>query len=313
MQTLFPNKPSSATVVLLAASVLLAIVGIGGIASGAADDDEPKQTAQVDSDTDDTTTTSLLDTGVTTTSLGGTVTTVKPTGTTIKRPTTTTAAPGPNECSSTPASSNPGGEQPPAIGTFTYVSCTDPNDSTDVKIAAGQNSGGVTRREITTSQGELGTVTSTTAYGPAGIVQEKLTIQANGVTLQCDWNPDITEYPFELSVGKTWTADSTCTAQVFGGSITIHATATRKITDRVITKIAATSVTAWVVDSTVNLKFTGSGGGQPINGAIDETSHAFFDPSRGLEVYDKSTSKGSGDFEYPETTTERHLKSLSPS
>ena len=312
MQTLFPSKPSTATVVLLAASVLLAVVGVGGALAGAADKkDSPKHQALTPTSIETATTASSVDAGTTTTLPGVTTTTRKTTATTA-RPTATTAAPGPNTCSSTPSNTNPGAIQPPAVGTFSYVSCTDPNSTSDITVAAGTNSTGVVRREVTTSQGNLGTATATAAYGSSGVIQEKLTIKSNGITLQCDWNPDILEYPPDLSVGKSWNADSSCTAQTGFGAITIHATATRKVTGRVTTTIGGTSLTAWVVDSTLILKFT-KPAPAPVNGEVDESSHAFYDPTRGIEVYDKSTSKGSGDFAYPETTTERQLKSLTPS
>ncbi|MEY2469321.1 MAG: hypothetical protein QOF21_2019 [Actinomycetota bacterium] len=306
MQTLFPTKPSPATVVLLAASVLLAVIGIGGVASGAADDDsdQPERAATVD--TDDTTTTSLLETGATTTLLSS-ATTAKATGTTVKKPTATTSATPSGECTSTPASANPGAEQPPAIGTFTYVSCTDPNESTDIKIAEGQSGGGVTRREITVSEGGF-MATTTTAFGAAGIIQEKLTIKANGLNLECDWNPDIVEFPADLSIGKSWSADSKCTTAP-PYSITIHATGTRRISDRVAIKIAGTSVNAWVVNMTLKLDFSGPS----FSGGFNETGVSFFDPTRGLGLYDKSTFEGYGAFQSEPMTTERHIKSLTPS
>ncbi len=313
MQTLFPTKPSPATVVLLAASVLLALVGIGGVASGAADSDsaEDGRIARRATTTTEASTRTTLDGSSATTA--GPVTTVKSTVTAKKPATTTTASGGaPSTCSSTPASVDPGAQQPPAIGTYTYVVCTDPSKTNDLTVAAGQNSGGITRREISASQSEFGSSTATTAYSSAGIVQEKLIIRSQGVTLECDWRPDIVEYPPTLSVGATWSADSSCTASTGFGSINIRAVATRKITGRVQTKIGGASVNTWVVDSHLNLTFNGGPPAAPVNGSVEETSISYFDPTRGVEVYDKSTSEGKGDFQYDKMTSERQLKSLTP-
>ena len=302
--------PPTASRILLVLSLVLGVIGIGGAASGAADKDSGKQASTPTTRLRDTTTTELP----TTTTVPATTTTVKgkPVATTAKpKATTTTVALG-GECVGAPTSTNPGAEQPPAIGTFTYVSCSDASQTTELKVAAGANTAGVVRRQVTTAQGQLGTATATAAYGTAGIIQEKLTIQAQGVSLQCDWIPDIVEYPAALAVGTAWNADSKCTAQTAYGAITIHAVAARKVTGRVATKIAGTSVNTWVIDSTLTLTFSGGPVTRPVNGSVNETSTTFFDPTRGIEVYDKSTSEGKGDFAFPSQTNERRLKSLTP-
>src|SRR5688572_11402162 len=124
--------------VLMALAVVLALIGVGAIASGAADkpEDELAQTVGSTTTTEVGTATTLPGVGgVATTVAGGTTaTTAKTTGTTGgTTPTTTSAA-----CPTPPAASaDPGPHTPPAVGTYTYADCADSSDTLDTKVTDG--------------------------------------------------------------------------------------------------------------------------------------------------------------------------------
>jgi hypothetical protein len=298
--------------VLTALAIVLALIGIGGVAFGWADDSSNDVAAN------GTTTTTAFsgdggdsggDIGSSLTTLPGgavttTPTTVKPsTGTTAKPTTGTTSIDGTGDCPVPPAaSSDPGAHQPPAVGTYTFVSCTDAKDQTEVKITAGQSANGVTRRDVTQESGGI-TQTATEAWGPNGVFQEVLTIKTGFADIKCDWNPDVLLFPAQLSVGKTWTADSTCTVpnpQDPSKPITLHLTADAKISGRVSPNVGGTVVNAWVVDAHIKLSTP--------NGDVDLTEHDHFDPAHGVSVYRHSESHSS----QGSVTRIDRLKSLTP-
>jgi len=295
-------------IVLIAVALVIALIGIVGVAFGAAD----KPSKNVAATKSTTTTEFSSDTtfpGETTTSSvpgvpGATTTTVKGAPVTTSKPgstTSTTTLDGVGTCT-VPAASNsdPGAEAAPAIGTYTYVSCSDSSDTTDVKIAAGDSKNGVTRREVTEQAGGL-SQTATQAYGPNGILQEVLTINYGATPIKCDWNPDVLEFPAQLSVGATWKADSKCTVTTPNGNTTLHLTADAKVSGRVQTVIGGATLNCWVVDAHIVLD-TGP------NGSVDLTEHDHFDPAHGINVYRHSESKS------PQGSITRvdHLKSITP-
>jgi hypothetical protein len=295
-------------IVLIAVALVIALIGIVGVAFGAAD--KPSKVASTKSTTttefsgdggdaggaSDQTTLTTLPGATTTTVKGAPVTTSKPGATT-----STTTLDGVGTCPVPAASnSNPGAEAAPAIGTYTYVSCTDSSDTTDVKIAAGDSKNGVTRREVTEQAGGF-SQTATQAYGPNGILQEVLTINYGATPIKCDWNPDVLEFPAQLSVGAKWKADSKCTVAGPNGNTTLHLTADATVSGRVQAVIGGATLNCWVVDAHIVLD-TGP------NGSVDLTEHDHFDPAHGINVYRHSESKT------PQGSVTRvdHLKSITP-
>ena len=285
-----PGAASSRlTIVLISVALVLALAGLVGIASGAAN----KPSKKVASTQSTTTTENLgsgLSTGTSTTlttlpGVAGTTTTVKGATTATTAATTATTSPFTKDCPKPAASaSDPGGNQPPLVGTYTYASCTDASDTTNVKVAAGKNSNGVTRRDV--SEDAQGTPqTATEAWGPNGVLMEVLTINYGAVPITCDWQPDVLLFPAQLSVGKAWNADSKCTVQGPNGSTTIHFVANAKVSDRVNITIGATAVNTWVVDADITLET-----GQP-GGAVTEHRTEYYDPARGLSILRRDVVK----------------------
>lgn len=294
--------PASLRTVLIVAAAALALVGAGGLATGAADGDDlttagnqstttlagTDSTLGVGSDTTTTTTASTA-----TTVRGAPATTAKPGGTTG----TTVAAVETNACATPPDSAgNPGAIQAPALGIYSFVSCADGSPVDDETIREGASGGGKVRRLIShTQQGVQ--LTETVAYGPEGVIQESLNVTAFGQQANCDWNPDIVEYPANLSVGATWSVKSQCTTSF--GQFKVEGTG--KVLGRKTVTIGGTAVNTWVIETKIKLQ-TPQG-----NQQADELD--YFDPSRGIDLYRKTVAS---DGEGGTVTVVRRLASLTP-
>jgi len=232
------------------------------------------------------------------------LTTAKTTGTTQKPATATTIAAA-AACASTPTAGAAGSSQAPAVGSYTYASCSGSGDAPTLKVGAGTNSAGVTRRTIESTSG-LGDLTATDAFGPNGVIQESAKIVAFGFTLNCDWMPDITEYVAKLAIGSTWNVDSSCD---LGSGAKLRVVGSRKIIGAVQFNVGGTKLSAWVIDEKEKLTVTAPG--RPESN-VNSTSTNYYDPVHGLTVYAKATTEASGAFEQPKTTTETYLTSLTP-
>ncbi len=296
--------PASLRTLLVAVAAVLALVGGIGVATGAADDGGDDVTTAGGKTT--TTLTVTDDTiggaedGTTTTALagvGGTTTTGKSGSSTKPGSTATTIVSSEsNACGAPPASTtDPGPIQPPAVGVYKYVLCSDGSAAESQGVREGQSGGGRTRRSIDVKFGNL-TGQATVAYGAEGVLQEVLDIPAYRV--HCDWNPDVVQYPAALSVGATWTSKSSCTAPPAGK---IELTGTGKITGRVMVTVGNVTVNAWVVEGTITTTAAGQ------TNTIKETD--YFDPTRGIELYKKTVAP---DGQGGTITAVRRLASLTP-
>lgn len=295
--------------ILLALSVALALIGTIGAATGAADNSDDLETAAV------STTTTTSDDGTTTTSTStvATSTTVKGnTSTTKAGPgATTTTAVQAKECEGVASTATPGAQAVPALGTFTYVVCgSNGEDTLNRTITAGADSGGVIRRKIDTNS-PLGRTVATDSFGPNGVIQESTQIISNGSTIDCNWNPDITEYAAGLSVGKEWTADSSCEASSQGQKVIVAIKGTRKVTGIVKYVIEGQAINAWQITDHRVITVRPAASPNPL---ITVTSDGveYYDPTRGLTLYEKATGEAKGFMSQPKTTVEIRLKSLTP-
>lgn len=296
--------PASLRTLLTVVAAVLALVGIVGVASGAAKDDgDDVATAGGDTTTTiagtDLTlgdaTTTIPGAATTTIKGGATGTTVKPTG-----PTTTVATSATDACNEPPAANtNPGAMAAPAVGVYTYVSCTDPGKSQETTVRAGQDGGGKVRREISANFGGF-SGTFVTAYG-GGVTEEVIRISAAGTQLVCDLNPDVVEYPAMLSVGVTWATKSKCKVKSSFGEAEITYEYSGKVTGRKTVTIGGTAVTTWVVETIQ--KF-----GSP-QGSGTATSVRYYDPTRGYDLFVRATGK---DPDGKEMTESARLASLTP-
>jgi hypothetical protein len=301
--------PSRLPTVLVAVALVLALIGVGAVAFGAADKPSKKAASTGSTTTSTVFASDATIPGETTTtaaagSTGGTTATTakSSTGTTAKPGTTaTTSQDGVGDCpAGTASATDPGAAQAPAVGTYTYVSCTDSSDTSESKVAAAQSGNGVTRRTITEEAEQGASQTSTRAFGPNGVLDELWTIHSGLGDFRCDWNPDLLLFPAQLTVGKTWNVDSSCTIQTPQGNANLHVAGTGKISGRVQVSVGGTNVNAWVVDATIHVDAPGQ--------TVDQTVHEYWDPAHGVAVYRNvkaSTAQGS-------VTRVDRLKSLTP-
>ncbi|HUR78705.1 MAG TPA: hypothetical protein VMZ22_12220 [Acidimicrobiales bacterium] len=296
--------------VVMALAIVLALIGVVGIAAGAADKPDDDNVAVTGS----TTTTTQVDgpsttlpgyEGPSTTGADGTTaTTRKTSGTTSKPGSTgpTAACPAPP-----PATANPGPHQPPAVGTYTYASCSDSEDTEEQAVSAGASSGGVTRRNVSDNTSGF-PQTATLAFGPSGVLLESLSVSAPQGKLNCDFQPDVVNYPPSISVGSQWTADSSCDLKQEGnpatiGKITIKGSG--KVSGKVVVSVGGTSVNAWVVEGDITLTFDVTGFG---SGTTHVKSKDYYDPAHGVDVYRHAESTSQEGTE----TFEQRLVSLTP-
>ncbi len=312
MQTGSGPSASRLPTVITAIAVVLAVIGLGVAVSGAADKPADNKVASDDSST---TTTFVGDGGdvgtpgtdsatTTPTFARSPTTTAKSTGTTAKSTTPTTAS---AACAAPPgASADPGAQQAPAIGTYTYASCSDTSETSDMKVAAGTGGNGTARRVV--SENTSGFAQTTTyAYGPSGVLLESLTVSTPRGPYTCDWDPDVVNYPPSLTVGTTWNTKSSCQLKnsqgVSQGELKLDGTG--KVTGKVQFAVGSTSVNAWVIEATIKLTTTVTGFGSQ---TATVTSKDYYDPTRGLDVYRHSE----GTSEQGSVTRDERLTSLTP-
>jgi hypothetical protein len=298
MPVTFPTGAARAPMAVLAAAIVLALAGITGVLAGVGNNDSKHNSISAAEKSTSTTTYDSSDTSlpgavsVPTTGVGA-VTTLKPATATTKPSTATTQADAPTPCHGAAAAKDPGAQKPPAVGTYTYSNCADGGAADTLKVSAGADPA---HRVLETSTPQ-GAQTETRRYGP-GVIREKFTIAYGGANVACDWNPDIVQYPAQLQVGTQWQVDSSCEDPTY--KVKVHATGTAKVVGRVLTKVGDTTVTVWSVDSNVNIVVSG-----PVNQTQQLVSTTYYEPTSGLEVYEKVTANGQ--------TVEKVLKSLSPS
>ncbi|HVT78703.1 MAG TPA: hypothetical protein VHD87_16810 [Acidimicrobiales bacterium] len=311
MQPISATPSSRVATVMIAVAILLALVGIGGVAFGAADKPSTKASA-----TGSTTSTSELSASDTTLP-GATETTAAGAG---GGATSTTIASGNHSTATTAAGAKPSGicgdapatatdptaNQAPAIGRYTFVDCSDNSKTVDEAVTAGASSNGVTRRNVTADMGGQ-QQTSSIAYGPNGVLIESLSFDSPQGRLTCDLNPDVLNYPADIHVGSQWSGSSTCDIKNNAGVKygTIKLDSTGKVTGKVAATVGTTTVNAWSVEGTITLTAT-----VPSFGS--QTTHinerGYYDPAHGIEVYRHAeVSNGANN-----VTTDEKLSSLTP-
>lgn len=286
MQTGTPSVATGPSVVILAIAVVLTSIGIGGLATGAADK-QSSVNAAVQTSTTTTAVTSPLVT------VDASTTTVKVTATTKLSAATTQVAIG-GRCKGVTTPKDPGAQKPPVLGTYTYLQCGSGEASDTFKVDAGADPA----HRVVTMVASQGTRSETRAYA-AGVTSEKFTIATASGTVACDWDPDIVQYPAQLALGTRWQLDSSCEDKNYG--VKLHVTGAASVVDRVVTTVGDSTVTAWAINSDITLSISGFG---------NQMSHivgtTYYEPMRGLEVYEKATTNGA-------EPVEKVLKSLTPS
>lgn len=290
--------PASLRTVLIAVAAVLALVGVTGVATGAADNDSG-HVAAVSSRT----TTTLRNTDsnpgsfddVTTTLPGVTTTVGKTTGTTAKggATATTVVSSESNACAAPDGPGAPANSTAPAVGVYSYVNCSDGSAGTDSKVEVGSAVDGKTRRRVTVSR-QGSSITEIRSYTDGAVTLEGLDIASPYGTIHCDINPDVVETPGGLAKGKQWSGSGSCDQPAPIGKITFSGSG--KVTGAKTVTIGGTAVQVWVIETT--LKVTAAGQTQ------NTSAISYYDPSRGIDVYQQATVSG--------TTIQMRLASLTP-
>ena len=282
---------------LIALSALLLFVGVIGIAVVGDAEDKGDIFAGPAADTSTTTDNGGFGAGgaggdssgvtfATPSTASAPATTAKP------RTTGTTGAPP----ATTPATTDPGPAKAPALGTYKYSMTITDDEGTrtsehDAKVEAGQDSPGVTRR-VTTRKDESSTLKTTEAWAANGVNQERIHISTSSggqnAEFDCDWQPDVLVYAQPLSVGAKWTVDSSCETTAGGQPVKLREQGERRVTGRATTTVGGTQVNVWIIETSGKLTVT-SGASVLRTDEVEAVSH--FEPTRGVEVYDKTTTK----------------------
>jgi hypothetical protein len=283
---------------LMAASALVFVIALIGAFTVDAND------TKLASGGGTTSTTSTVETvpGVTPT----VATTAAPTATTSKATVTTKAAAGPPPTAST-AVPDPGATKAPAPGNYDYAvneSGQSPRTMTE-KIEAKPDENGAARRVDTYTDADGNTLTNDERWASDSIKVLSSHIVSPQATIDCTWNPPILEAALPLSVGKTWTSDSTCKTSYQGAQITVHQVSQAKVTGKSLDKVGGTSIATWIIESTDTTDVTSPFGTQ--HGT--ETAVRHFAPPKGLLTYEKTTGTTTAG---SSITSERTLQNLSP-
>jgi len=220
-----------------------------------------------------------------------------------------------------PASADPGPARPPALGSYRYATVDTDADGTRTaerieRIEAGESGGGVTRR-VTNREEDGATLRYTQAWAGDGVRQERLFVKSSqggqSAEFDCDWQPDLLVYAQPLSIGTKWTADSSCetTAKTPQGEVPVklRVQGERRVVGRANTTVGGTQVLVWIIEETRT--DTLSSGAQTVR-TDNSTGVTHFEPTRGLDVYEKSNTKSTG-FGGGDSNSERRLLNLNPS
>jgi hypothetical protein len=171
-----------------------------------------------------------------------------------------------------PSTSEPevvrGGFDPPSPGTYRYRAETDGTPRTE-RITY-----------VVLSRGGSETRLRESSDGPAPVANE-LSWRADGVLVvnpeSCDEEGAKVRYVFPMSVGRTWSSDTTCSNEDMGE---VRTRATMRILDHTEIGIAGQTVQAWVISVTGKTEVTLRG--------VTQTHHTdgteWFSSARGLIV-----------------------------
>lgn len=309
-----PSGRSSTTIGLAIATVLLLVGGL--VAFVATRDDGGEQTLTRDSATttsapaadprgDDRTSTSVAqgdgadggdDDGASTTptSGGGAPAAVGPAPTVAGRATPSDRA------------------TPPKQGTYTYrrtQSGEAPEDTDQIVRDVLRGPGEVRQQIETTDTSTGGRVRHDVIWRGEGLVIASSTFTGPQGSIECDWQPDMLEFPAPLSFGKKWTIESSCDTTAQGQPVRVERKANREVTSAEKLDVGGAAVDTWVVTGDDKVTITVGPPAAPVfRQIVDSTGSINVSPAYGLEVRSVANIK-SGD---ASRTVTQELLSLQP-
>jgi len=220
-------------------------------------------------------------------------------------PTTTTAAARPARAGA------PGALVAPKPGAYAYeatsTSSGGPNtERTTTTVEAAGTEGATTIQAITLPLdfgGQRATLRNTVAWSASGAVVRRslITIAAMGQQqLDCVWQPAFAQYEGGLAVGKAWSFDTRCTAQIQGLEVTLQQKATRRVTGTAQVAGPAGTVATWTIaDDTTVIVTTGPLGSVTVRSVGTQQ----LAPSLGLPVRSETRVESSTSGSAPQSGT----------
>jgi hypothetical protein len=244
-------------------------------------------------------------TSATTTSTTTSTTAPPSTTTTTRAATTTTKAAARPDCTSRAVIGGVSAVQAPAQGTYRYVRCA--NGAAAYDVAVGSGAAG-DQRTVTWSA-SFGDVTGLNSYG-SSVTQATATIRPKSVsaTLQCTWDHPLVIYPAQLAMNSSWRTDGRCDMD-FRQSLQFNRFS--RVTGLRSFNVGGQAVRVLLVEETTDLLYVDNP--RRNSTSFHSESTIFFDPVRGLPVYERRISEATGQYPQAKTTTEVVLGSFSPS
>lgn len=213
-----------------------------------------------------------------------------------------------------PASGDPGQAQPTKVGTYTYDVTVDGEQSESTHLVeAGDPAGGGETRQVHTRKGKDGELKNQVLWKADGLYLEKTSGSGGqGVSGDCDWNPDILVVKIPLAKDTRWVSESGCSGTSPYGPYTLKARFESVVSGTARITVGGQGVDVWVIDTTQRIDITAQYQGQQFTATQEGTSKNFYAPKHGLSVREESQSTASSPAGQRKTSSTRVLKSLSP-
>lgn len=237
-------------------------------------------------------------------------------GSTAKQPTTTTklaTSGGTSAPQEQPSSGEPAQPQPTKAGSYTYEMTVDGETSEASYLVEPAQGGAGETRQVHTLKTTQGDVRNDLIWRADGLYLDKISGSGGqGMSGECDWQPDVLVRKIPLKVGVGWVADSGCSGESPYGPYTLKAHFEFNVTDTARLTIGGQAVDVWVIESSQHIDITTQYQGQQFTATQDATSKTFVSGKHGLSVREESQSTATTPMGQRSNTTTRQLKSLNP-
>ena len=118
-----------------------------------------------------------------------------------------------------------------------------------------------------------------------GLVVTKSTFSGPQGDIECDWQPDMLEFPAPLAVGKKWTIESSCNTTAQGQPVRVERKANREVTGAEKLSVGGEAVDTWVVTGDDRLTITVGPPEAPVfKQVVDTNGTVHVSPAHGVEI-----------------------------
>jgi hypothetical protein len=195
----------------------------------------------------------------------------------------------------------------PGVGSYHYRFTAGDGDSHDAttKVEDRQAASNGGRNLVVSYSGEGLDIVNDVVWGPTQVHYTKTTFVFGSNRIECDWQPDYVFLDLSLARGRTWSVETSCSAQFGVTPTTIKRTTTTKVTDARRVHVAGTDVLTWVLEASDHFEFPGA--------TTDTQETTWFAPKLGLPVRQTGTTTSKGQGDEPPTTSEIVILDVKPS